>query len=114
MPRGDEDVANSGVSTGTHDLLHNQKWCGKCGGAGSLYKCECKQIFYCGQNCQRGHWNTHKNECSFALSDKVRRAEKEWGKRDIAVAKAEVEVGQVAPPSAISPTSTQNLKRPKP
>lgn len=39
--------------------------CGFCGTRGSGMKlcARCKLISYCGKDCQRGHYSSHKKEC---------------------------------------------------
>jgi hypothetical protein len=42
-----------------------------CGGAG-LKKCTgCKQVRYCGKQCQLTNWPTHKNKCNVAVKNKT-------------------------------------------
>jgi hypothetical protein len=40
-----------------------------CKDGGALKKCgRCSQVAYCGVDCQRAHWKTHKNECKTATN----------------------------------------------
>lgn len=48
---------------GAAELLAKQTLCAACGGAGGM-KCECMQVYYCGKECQRAHWPTHKSKCA--------------------------------------------------
>ena len=38
--------------------------CAMCDGLGSMRCSKCKQVHYCGRECQRKHWATHKQECA--------------------------------------------------
>ena len=38
--------------------------CECCGNKGTLKKCgSCKKVYYCGAECQKSHWKTHKSNC---------------------------------------------------
>jgi hypothetical protein len=44
-----------------HKLFQN---CECCGHRGTLKKCgSCKKVYYCGAECQKSHWKTHKPNC---------------------------------------------------
>ena len=59
------------------ELLANPKICGACNKPGCSLKCACKLVFYCGEECQRAHWPTHKKDCRLALAKKVKDAKRE-------------------------------------
>src|SRR6056300_146556 len=75
------------------ELLANPKICGACNKPGCSLKCACKLVFYCGEECQRAHWPTHKKDCRLALAKKVKDAKREHGRDDEAVAEARMEAG---------------------
>ena len=70
------------------ELLANPKICGACNKPGCSLKCACKLVFYCGEECQRAHWPTHKKDCRLALAKKVKDAKREHGRDNAAVAEA--------------------------
>lgn len=45
-----------------------------------LKRCVCGKTFYCDQNCQWGHWNVHKADCSYKKEDG---ASGETAKKDV-------------------------------
>ena len=75
------------------ELLANPKICGACNKPGCSLKCACKLVFYCGEECQRAHWPTHKKDCRLALAKKVKDAKREHGRDDEEVAMARFEAG---------------------
>src|SRR6056300_789433 len=75
------------------ELLANPKICGACSKPGCSLKCPCKLVFYCGEECQRAHWPTHKKDCRLAHAKKVKDAKREHGRDDEAVAKARQDAG---------------------
>jgi tetratricopeptide (TPR) repeat protein len=75
------------------DLLENPKLCAKCGAPGCSSKCPCKQVQYCGKECQAADWPTHKQSCRARLDKKVGKAKKQHGRENVAVAKARMEAG---------------------
>src|SRR6056300_585073 len=75
------------------ELLANPKICGACNKPGCSLKCACKLVFYCGEECQRAHWPTHKKDCRLALAKKVKDAKREHGRDDEAVAIARMGAG---------------------
>ena len=75
------------------ELLANPKICGACNKPGCSLKCACKLVFYCGEECQRAHWPTHKKKCRLALAKKVKDAKRKHGRDNEAVAMARLEVG---------------------
>src|SRR6056300_1713178 len=75
------------------ELLANPKICGACNKPGCSLKCACKLVFYCGEECQRAHWPTHKKECRLALAKKVKAAKREHGRDNEAVAEARMAAG---------------------
>src|SRR6056300_1680512 len=76
------------------ELLANPKICGACNKPGCSLKCPCKLVFYCGEECQRSHWPTHKKDCRLALAKKVKDAKREHGRDNEAVAEARTEAGR--------------------
>ena len=75
------------------ELLANPKVCGACNKPGCSLKCACKLVFYCGGECQRAHWPTHKKDCRLALAKRVKDAKREHGRDNEAVAKARLDAG---------------------
>src|SRR6056300_866863 len=75
------------------ELLANPKICGACNKPGCHLKCACKLVFYCGEECQRAHWPTHKKDCRLAHAKKVKDAKREHGRDNEAVALARLEAG---------------------
>lgn len=44
--------------------LHLKQCCFVCGETDKLSRCsKCQFAFYCGKDCQKSHWNTHKHVC---------------------------------------------------
>lgn len=52
------------------------KLCGQCKQGGCKLKCQCAQVYYCNQECQRRDWTTHKEAC-LAQPNANRDAQKE-------------------------------------
>jgi len=75
------------------DLLENPKLCARCGAPDSSAKCPCKQVQYCGKECQVADWPSHKKACRDRLDKKVGKAKKQHGREDVVVAKARAEAG---------------------
>eukprot|EP01084_Bolivina_argentea_P145580 255139_1 len=47
--------------------LHKCAYCGKCN---KTLRCTgCNMVYYCNQQCQRKHWNTHKSVCKYKSND---------------------------------------------
>ena len=76
------------------ELLAKPKICVACNKPGCTLKCPCKLVNYCGEECQRAHWPTHKKDCRLALAKKVKDAKREHGRDDSAVAMARLEAGR--------------------
>ena len=38
--------------------------CAMCNGFGTLRCSKCKQVHYCGRECQQNHWKKHKTQCA--------------------------------------------------
>jgi tetratricopeptide (TPR) repeat protein len=74
-------------------VVENPKLCTTCMAPDCELKCPCKQVYYCGRACQKRDWNRHKNKCAIALANNVKKAKKEHGKQDVAVADARKEAG---------------------
>lgn len=72
-------------------ILHNPKQCSQCGAPDSQFKCSCKQVYYCGAECQNKDWKQHKSKCAVILSQKVKDMKKECGKDHLAVALARMD-----------------------
>jgi tetratricopeptide (TPR) repeat protein len=75
------------------ELLANPKICGACNRPGCDLKCACKLVFYCGEECQRAHWPTHKKDCRLAHAKKVKDAKREHGRDNFSVATARMQAG---------------------
>jgi len=43
--------------------MEQQKCCIRCGAPSSTQCSRCKNVSYCGKDCQREHWSTHKSSC---------------------------------------------------
>jgi hypothetical protein len=54
-------------------------------------------VFYCGLGCQKADWSRHRKECSWDLTKKVEKKQKEHGKDDERVAGASVILGGIVP-----------------
>ena len=81
------------IESGMADLLENPKLCAKCGAPDSSFKCPCKQVQYCGKECQAADWPSHKKVCRDRLDKKVGKAKKQHGRENVAVADARMEAG---------------------
>jgi tetratricopeptide (TPR) repeat protein len=79
--------------SGMAGLLQNPKLCAKCGAPGCSLKCPCKQVQYCGKECQAADWPSHKQTCRDRLDKKVGKAKKQHGREDEAVADARMNAG---------------------
>jgi len=53
------------------DLLDNPKLCANCSEPGCSLRCPCKQVQYCGKECQKADWPKHKGVCRDRM-DQVR------------------------------------------
>ena len=74
-------------------MFKNPKLCTTCMAPDCELKCPCKQVYYCGRACQKKDWSHHKEKCAIALANNVKKAKKEHGKQDVAVADARKEAG---------------------
>jgi len=64
-----------------------------CDGSEAKLRCtQCKVVFYCNTNCQRGHWKTHKEECIRFLEN-YKEFEKKDREMDQYVNRSEQSVG---------------------
>jgi hypothetical protein len=63
-------VANMVANFGAQAMQHTATVCAACGKMETvalLHKCAgCKNVFYCGPQCQQGHWGQHKEACELA------------------------------------------------
>lgn len=75
------------------ELADNPKQCGRCGARGTRFRCECKQVWYCGDECKQKDWDRHKMGCIVDLAEKVQEEKKKFGRDSIEVAKARIGVG---------------------
>ena len=65
---GEEEHVGGGFTPKAPEIF---KSCEVCGTPGCKHGCPCKQAVYCGQECQRKHWRTHKSTCAVALAKKA-------------------------------------------
>jgi hypothetical protein len=68
-PAGPEPAGASGGGGGAAATAASIACCAACGGRGNeqtkLLRCaRCKAVRYCGPDCQRAHWRTHRRECA--------------------------------------------------
>jgi tetratricopeptide (TPR) repeat protein len=70
------------------DLVENPKFCAQCGAPGCHFKCPCKQVNYCGRNCQHLDWHKHAGNCRSRLKGAVKKAILQHGRYDVQVAEA--------------------------
>ena len=73
------------------ELLAKPKNCSACEKPDCDLRCACKLVYYCGPECQRKDWSSHKKKCTVALAKKIRDAKKEHGKDDVEVLKARMD-----------------------
>ena len=75
----------------------NPKLCGVCGQRGSKYHCACMQVYYCGSDCQKAGWATHKPECAVHLAKKIKEKEgaAEGGGKNLAIAEDYYQMGLI-------------------
>lgn len=52
--------------------------CEVCGCGGASKHCSCLAVRYCGRECQKAHWKTHKKSCRARLPGKKALEDKEW------------------------------------
>lgn len=75
------------------DLLVNPKRCAKCCEPGCCFKCPCKQVSYCDEDCQKADWPLHKEVCVLVRDKKVKELKKQHGKDAFMVAEARMHAG---------------------
>ena len=61
--------ANGEMDSNTHMKRFGKRWrkfgpCAMCDKLGTMRCGKCKQVHYCGRECQRQHWAAHKQECA--------------------------------------------------
>jgi tetratricopeptide (TPR) repeat protein len=77
------------------DLLANPHSCAACKALGCKMKCPCKQVNYCGKDCQKADWPLHKLRCAALMDRKVKDKKRELGKDDIKVGHARLDAGKI-------------------
>ncbi|XRA99156.1 MYND-type domain-containing protein [Pycnococcus provasolii] len=68
-PTRDDDDVREGGNAGCRSMTGHLRACGFCAklepSRGEFRSCgQCRQVWYCGRECQKGHWKVHKKECS--------------------------------------------------
>jgi hypothetical protein len=77
----DKTSVASGEPIGMFDALKQSKTCSNLAcatepGSVKLLDCPCKRVSYCGRECQRAHYNTHRPECSATKPKKKKKKKK--------------------------------------
>jgi tetratricopeptide (TPR) repeat protein len=68
--------------------------CATCGKIGAAQKCPCSMASYCGPECQKSHWQVHKETCTVSLIAKTKEAKDLHGKDSIEAIEAQYMVGK--------------------
>jgi len=69
-------------------LAEKPKVCGTCGKVDAPLRCECKADFYCGKECQRASWESHRGSCCWDLERKLEKLRGRLGRDHLNVGKA--------------------------
>jgi tetratricopeptide (TPR) repeat protein len=79
-----------------HRLMERpRRPCISCGRHNAPFRCPCKAQSYCGAECQKASWLTHKKKCSVFLSSDLVAKRTEFGDDAVEVGKASRGIGKV-------------------